>query len=148
MDNESFWGRVDKRSSRECWLWKGGQGGGRLRYGRWKKQYAHRFAYSVTHGPIPAGMQVRHSCDTPLCCNPMHLSLGSQVENNRDMVERQRQVRGERNGRCKLTTEQVKSIQLSRDTQRACAARFGVSQGLVRDIRSGRRWAHLHQAAG
>jgi hypothetical protein len=32
---------------------------------------AHRIAWTVTHGAIPAGLQVLHACDVPLCCNPI-----------------------------------------------------------------------------
>ena len=33
---------------------------------------------------------VRHSCDTPLCCNILHLSTGSNKDNSDDKVSRRR----------------------------------------------------------
>lgn len=50
-----------------------------------RKVYSHRFAYEISRGPIPEGMVVMHSCDNGLCCNPLHLSLGTQSENIKDM---------------------------------------------------------------
>ena len=33
---------------------------------------------------------MRHSCDNPRCCNPNHLSVGTQRDNILDMVKRGR----------------------------------------------------------
>lgn len=89
----SFWERVDRASrADECWLWTGTvdrRGYGRLRYrGRFAK--AHRLAYELTHGSIPEGMFVLHSCDEPGCCNPAHLRAGDHAENMRDRARRGR----------------------------------------------------------
>lgn len=46
---------------------------------------AHRWAYTHFYGPIPKGMVVMHKCDVRLCCNPLHLKLGTQTENLNDM---------------------------------------------------------------
>lgn len=50
----------------------------------------HRVAWEVTNGPIPKGISVCHRCDNPPCCNPQHLFLGTQSDNNLDMVEKLR----------------------------------------------------------
>jgi len=59
-------------------------GYGRLSVGG-KKVAAHRFAWELAHGPIPAGMYVLHRCDNPPCVNAYGcLFLGTQSENNAD----------------------------------------------------------------
>ena len=56
---------------------------------------AHRLAFEVEHGPIPAGMVVCHRCDNRACCNVEHLFLGSQGDNLADMRAKGRHSRGE-----------------------------------------------------
>lgn len=62
-------------------------GGNRMR--------AHRAAYTVHNGPIPAGMVVRHTCDNVGCIEPTHLIVGTYADNSRDAVERDRMPKGE-----------------------------------------------------
>jgi len=93
-----FWDRVDKAG--DCWLWRGLID--RNGYGRIGDNYrvalAHRFAYEAAIGPIPAGLDVLHSCDNPPCVNPAHLRVGTHAENMADMVRRGRaNPRGRKN---------------------------------------------------
>jgi DNA-binding NarL/FixJ family response regulator len=37
---------------------------------------------------------VRHACDNPACCNPLHLLAGTQTDNIADMMTRNRRVQG------------------------------------------------------
>jgi hypothetical protein len=82
-----FWARVEKRGLSECWPWKGRAD--TSGYGRVAKSgpntYAHRIAWTLTNGKIAGGLDILHSCDVRECCNPAHMSLGTQVENNMDM---------------------------------------------------------------
>jgi len=55
-----------------------------------KVQKAHRVAYMLTHGPIPDGGHILHSCDNPSCVNPDHLRVGTHTENMRDKLARGR----------------------------------------------------------
>ena len=81
-----FWKKVDKRTSLECWLWKGTIVNG---YGRfWSGETfmpAHRFCYELTNGPIPEGMMVLHICGVRPCVSPVHLYLGGHDENAEDL---------------------------------------------------------------
>ena len=90
IEADRFWSKVDRTG--ECWLWLAARG--RTGYGRFRQpkghEYAHRVAYRLTFGPIPEGMVVRHICDNPPCCNPEHLLLGTQSDNNKDSVARGR----------------------------------------------------------
>ena len=139
-----------------CWLWDGEKfttGYGRVRF-RGRKRAAHRVVYEAVHGPIPEhdshhGMCVCHTCDVRHCVNPEHLFLGTQADNVLDMVRKGRMVtpdrRGARNGRAKLTVDEVRAIRAARglETQRETGARFGVSNQLVSRIQAGAAWTHL-----
>lgn len=76
-----------------CWNWTGTKGGrdgrGYFSY-RGVKWLAYRFVYSLLNGDIPDGDVVRHRCDNHLCCNPYHLELGSQSDNENDKYDRDR----------------------------------------------------------
>lgn len=51
---------------------------------------AHRFSWVIHFGPIPKGMQVLHTCDTPACVRPDHLFVGTQQDNMNDMATKSR----------------------------------------------------------
>lgn len=88
---ERFWNGLD-RSSGECWLWTGAldrDGYGATHFVGVAKK-AHRVAFALTNGPIPKGGCVLHRCDTPHCCRPDHLYLGTPADNARDREERGR----------------------------------------------------------
>lgn len=81
-----------------------------------------------------------HSCDNPPCCNPAHLRWGTPSDNMRDMYDRGRHTkRGH-----KLTDADVLAIRArGGETLHALAAEFGVSFGLIHQIRRGVIWRHL-----
>ena len=142
---EGFWAKVNK--SGECWLWTGTRttnGYGRVGCGE-KKLRAHRVAWSLMNGPIPAGSFVCHHCDVPLCVNPAHLFLGNAKSNVEDMIAKSRRgdTGGSLNGRAKLTdadVEEVRDSLLRGVSQRCVAKRFGVTPGAISQISTHRTW--------
>ncbi len=133
--------KIDKVGG--CWIWRG-QNDGRSGYGttrfdgkRWK---AHRLFYTWHKGAIPNGAMICHSCDTPACCNPDHLFVGTQVENMADM-----KAKGRANST--LTAEQVLEIRQiyrpnSYGPRRICHL-YGVSIATIRSVVNRKSWTHL-----
>lgn len=86
---ERFWARVDRRGPDECWLWKPPKSRTGAGYGVFGRRVdgkatgspAHRLAYELTKGEIPAGLHIDHLCNTRLCCNPAHLEAVTPREN-------------------------------------------------------------------
>jgi hypothetical protein len=133
----AFWERVERSGDVDpCWLWRGAVGAngyGALRV-HGKQWAAHRFAWELTHGPIPAGFWVLHHCDNPLCVNPAHLYLGRHVDNVRDRDVRGRTLRGERHGSTRVSETlltEVRAQHAAGVLQHELAKRFGVSTGWV-----------------
>lgn len=156
----SFWRRVYQPARDECWPWLGKtivNGYGKVRY-HGKLFSAHRLAWILAHGPIADddswhGTVVMHSCDNRLCCNPEHLSLGTQANNIADMESKGRRVSKGRRGAAhhfaKLTEQQVIDIHmlLNRGLKRKeIALQFGVSRDLISQIRVGIKWRYVYEA--
>lgn len=81
----------------KCLLWVGKKdqsGYGTLRLGSKNKGHhqigAHKLAYVLMKADVPPGMHVLHSCDNPACINPMHLSVGTPRDNQRDAMNKNR----------------------------------------------------------
>jgi hypothetical protein len=166
MNAENFWSKVDRKQPDECWIWQGyvaPSGYGVFAYAKGKAGKAHRIAYVLTHGPVPAELKVCHTCDVRACCNPGHLWIGTDADNAADRAAKGRTVHqfgagyagprphGESHGSAKLTEEIARQI-LSRTDKGADLAReFGVSQTCISRLRTGRTWPHLratHKAEG
>lgn len=131
---DAFWRKVAICSDpARCWTWLNGQNSTGYGVMRWhgKVVLAHRLAYELVNGSIPAGMLVRHCCDNPLCCRPSHLLVGWHADNMADM-----RVRGR--GRCGvLSAGQVAEIRASGETSAVLASRFGVSATAICKVRCG-----------
>lgn len=83
---QNFWHKVDIGGPDECWPWRmstGAHGYGQTWDGI-TVRLAHRCAWTLAHGPIPAGLTVDHVCRNRPCCNPAHLRLLSNVANATD----------------------------------------------------------------
>lgn len=118
---------------RGCWEYRGrrNEGGyGAVSVGDLSTG-AHRVAYEVWVGPVPAGLVVRHRCDNPPCINPAHLELGTQQDNIDDRERRgRRNVKRNRNPNIKIRDEMLPEIYAAKQAgERAedIGARYGVS---------------------
>lgn len=79
---ERLWSRVNKTPS--CWIFTGHQnttGYGLIKIAG-KPAVAHRFAYELLVGPIPAGKVLDHTCYEKTCVNPDHLRVVTQEQNS------------------------------------------------------------------
>lgn len=87
---ERFWLKVEKGES--CWHWTGAkdQNGYGCSTPKGLGKRAHRASWTITHGAIPEGMQVLHTCDNPPCVNPDHLFLGTHKINMWDKTRKGR----------------------------------------------------------
>ena len=79
-----FWPKVDK--SGDCWLWTASSfadGYGQFRLSTKKPVRAHRYAYELLIGKIPAGYELDHLCGEPMCVNPTHLEPVTRAQHVR-----------------------------------------------------------------
>jgi hypothetical protein len=154
--------RLDR--SGDCWLWVGRtdkSGRGQV-FRNGKRMIHHRAVWEILVSPIPPGNLLCHHCDNPRCANPLHIYVGDNASNVKDMFERGRHwtqidpVRaaavglkngqannwssGEANPKAKLKLEQVEAIRRDVRPTRFLAADYGVSCNSIQRIRSGKQW--------
>ena len=147
---ERFWMKVTVTSPIECWLWTGcldsyGYG----LFGINKKLYkSNRVSYQLHFGALSTKMYVLHKCDTPACVNPNHLFLGTQKDNVKDMMIKNRgnRAKGEAVNTCKLNKYQVlkiKKLFKSGISGYKLARLYKVSHPAIYAILRNRSWKHL-----
>jgi len=103
-----------------------------------KTERVHRVSYEIYKGKIPVGMCVLHRCDNRKCCNPEHLSVGTNQQNVNDKM-----TKGRWAGGAKLTLEKVKEIRekyIETSTCKQLALEYGVSYDTIWNIIANRRW--------
>jgi hypothetical protein len=146
-----LWAKVSPEPNSGCWLWLGAVGSNGyplLSVGN-RSTRAHRLIWELCFGPIPVGRLVCHRCDVPCCINPGHLFLGTPAENMADMYTKRRGPTGERNGRARLTADQVAEIRQLRDqfSPLELANRFAVSRSAVYLVLKNKSWRQLKAGA-
>lgn len=116
---ERFWEKTDRSGGEDaCWPWiacKHPRGYGQVNW-MGKSSRAHRVAYELAKGPFDPSLYVLHACDVPACCNPKHLSVGTQADNMQDCSRKGRAAAGMKSARAKLTDEQVREIRQRRES--------------------------------
>ena len=128
-----------------CWIWlcaRTTAGYGMFRRGK-KAFYAHRYSYEAFNGRIKGGMEIRHKCNNPICCNPDHLIQGTRKENSDDMIRAKRQARGQRHGHAKFSEDDIiviRKMLKSGISQAKIALDFNVDASSISFIKTGRNW--------
>lgn len=144
------------KNENDCAVWTGspdqqGYGKiGRIVNGHKLTLRPHRVVYELYFGPVDSSIGILHICDNPLCCNILHLFAGSQLDNMRDKVTKDRQAKGEKNGRSKLTNLEVAKIKYllnNGEMQKIIARKFNVSEYTISAIKSEKMWKHIPNPA-
>lgn len=142
---------LQMKMTEECWIWAAGldaDGYGRFRGVYEGMQYtrAHRYSWALHNRQnIPKGMLVCHRCDNPRCVNPDHLFLGTDSDNMRDKIAKNRHnvPKGELNRRAILTEAQALAILGDPRPYAQIAADYGVTAPTIGSIKNRESWAHL-----
>lgn len=115
-----------------------------------KHERLFRYLYKQEYGEIPKGMVIRHKCDNAFCCNVKHFEIGTQLDNVRDMVVRNRvhkgsndKVKGVKNGLNKLTEQEVIEIYTSTLSYKKLSKKYNVSTTNVFFIKKQKQWKWL-----
>lgn len=108
----------------------------------------HRLSFHLHRGEIVPGMCVCHSCDNKACYNPLHLFLGTRVDNMQDCLSKGRFYRaaGELSRNAHLTESDVKEIRQARRYKgylTDLSAKYQVSKSAIADAMKGRTWKHV-----
>lgn len=147
MYDFKFWDKVLKTDS--CWVWVGARttaGYGMIKR-KDKNHYCHRYVLELL-GHNLTNKVVLHTCDTPHCCNPAHLKIGTHADNVADKVDKDRQPKGSLCNLSKLTEEQVREIKqelkLGNLEQKQIASKYGVDPTTISKIRTGHSWGHIN----
>lgn len=157
---DDFLSQIDKTPGQgpngDCWVWTGKvdrDGYGLTPYGRDKNvpgrkgsQKAHRVSFELVKGKISSGFEILHSCDTPSCCNPAHLSEGTHLENIADCTAKGRNPRGERVHLAKISKEKAEEVlihSLAGLSTIEIVKALGVTYSIVDKIKSRTNWKDL-----
>jgi hypothetical protein len=137
MNTLDFWKEVYREDPNICWEWGRAKsvGYGSLVFNG-KKASAHRVAYESVNGPIKNGLHVLHSCDNRACCNPTHLSLGTNKDNIIDSVRK-----GRRKG---ITRNRPSGLKYKKDRK----LRRDTWTGRYEEMRSLREKGYSYQKIG
>lgn len=73
-----------------CWVWTGAvnDSGYGVIWDGTRLVYAHRLAYRLMRGEMPAGMEADHLCGKRSCVNPGHLEAVTHLVNVRRAAAR------------------------------------------------------------
>ena len=152
---DRFWAKVDKNGPTpehcpwlgNCWVWTGGKRNGgygalnyRIEVGKLIQDRAHRYAWTLTDGPIPDGLDVLHKCDNPPCVRRAHLFLGTDLDNALDKVAKGRQGHGGGKLSFEIATTIREHYSAERLTFTTLAKTYGVCISTISNIVNYKIW--------
>lgn len=135
----------------DCWNWGGmkdrhgyGYINEYINHGRSLHHFVHRISFHITNPEMDISHRVvRHSCDNPSCFNPLHLLIGSQADNMRDSLDRNRAIRGEGSNFCKYSDDLIEEIRQEfaegGTNYNRLSKKYGLSREHIRSLILGRR---------
>lgn len=114
---------------------------------------ANRASYIVHHGPIPAGLVVRHKCDVSRCVEPAHLEVGTTSQNERDKRRQNHdRTKGKTRGTAVWTAQMspAQVVEMRRavragESIRDVANRYPFSYAAIRYAVRGVTWKHVSE---
>ena len=118
---------------------------------RGRKIRISRLALESVIGKIPEGEGALHHCDNPPCFRPIHLFAGTQDDNMKDAMKKDRMRKGSAAVISKLTEEMVTEILALEAVgvpKNALAKKFGVSDSTIWQIFAGKSWKHVQDPSG
>lgn len=97
-----------------------------------KKVLAYRVVWELYNGrPLEQNEIIRHTCDNPVCCNPLHLQVGTHQDNMNDMKKR------DRHGITAHAHRAILGLLNAGRPVHEIASLYGVSDRTIRRIRDG-----------
>lgn len=123
-----------------CWIWTGSthkkQGYGYINSVGNKPLRAHVLSYRLFKGPVPKGLDVRHTCDMRCCVNPDHLLIGTRKQNMEDAERRGKIARGFKLPQTKLSDAQVAAIIIDTRPHKEIANEYDITPSYVSVLQS------------
>lgn len=153
-DEARFWAKVRRAGDVDCWLWTAGvfrNGYGQFRIqlpgaeGKQKTVLAHRVAFQLSHGSIPVGAHILHSCDNRRCVNPAHLFDGDHTANMRDAAAKGRLAVPHQNAQAVSDADVRTILSLVASGAKQCdvAKRYGVTPSHISQLVNGKQRGRL-----
>ncbi len=109
---------------------------------------ANRVSYMIHNNLeyLAGDILVLHSCHNEICINPYHLYLGTNAQNSQDMVDADRQAKGEDHGNAILSDKEVleiKKLLFKGWPLSKIAAKYRVGKSTISRVKNGKSWKHI-----
>jgi hypothetical protein len=106
---------------------------------------AHRVSYYLAYNIDPTNHIIMHKCDIPNCVNPIHLQLGTTLDNIKDKLKKNRQAYGEMISSSKLSKEKLNNFiddieKLNFNSIDDLEIKYSISKTSIRYILKGILW--------